>query len=91
MIFSRDMMDSSYTEPIFTRQLYPTTVVAPEPDFHSHGAGFVFTQPRNEYGEGIPYLVSADVLTSGAVMNNHDDEIFFQSHLFFLNWGKCHE
>ncbi|MDH3764948.1 MAG: hypothetical protein OER82_03970 [Nitrosopumilus sp.] len=84
------MTYSSYTEPIFTRQLYPTIVVAPVPDFHSHGAGFAFTQSRNEFGEGRPYLISADVLTLGAV-GNHDDESIFSISSFFLNWGKWYE
>ena len=85
------MMCSSCTESIFTRQLYPTTVVAPAPDFHGYGAGFTLAQPRNEYGEGIPYLVSADVLTSGAVGNNHDDgddESIFSISSFFSKLGE---
>jgi len=89
MISSRDVMDSLRTESIFTRQLYPTTVVAPALESHSHGAGFVFTQPRNEFGEGMPCFVSADILTLGAVGNNHDDdESIFSISSFFSNLGE---
>lgn len=92
MISSRNMMDSSHVESVFTRQHYLTIVVAPVPDSHSHGAWFAFTQPRNKFGEGMSCLVSANVLTSDAV-ENHDDGRFFQSHLFFLNprRGDNHE
>ncbi|MDH3394718.1 MAG: hypothetical protein OEL52_01025 [Nitrosopumilus sp.] len=84
-------MDSSYAELIFTRQLYPITVVAPAPDFHSHGAGFAFTQPRNKFGEGDKCLISADVLTLDAVGNNDNDESIFSISSFFLIWRRWHE
>jgi len=74
------MMNSSRTEPIFTRQLYPTPVVAPAPEFPSHSAGF-FAQPRNKFGEERSYFVLADVLTLD-VVGNRDESIFTISSFF---------
>ncbi len=83
MISSRYMNDSSSSiKSIFTRQYDLSIVVAPAPDYHGHGTGFVFTQPRNESGEGRSYFVSTDVLTLGAV-GNFDDESIFSISSFF--------
>lgn len=89
MTFFRDMMmNSSCTESIFTRQHYLTTVVAPAPDSHGHGAGFTLAQLRNESGkEGKPNFVSADVLTLGAV-RNYDDGSIFSISSFFSKLGE---
>ena len=94
--FSGYMMgSSSIIESISTRQHYQTiVVVAPAPDLHSHGAGFTFTQLRNKFGEGNQCLVSANVLTLGAVErhdHDDDDESIFSISSFFSKLENYHE